>query len=193
MPTQQDGGTSVRFKDKYFLILLLLFMVIANVALLRKVSSQEATILALKGGLSLKVGDHVPPIQGARPTGELATLDYSQSQMPIVLYVFTPQCPWCKKNIDNLHALAANSGKAYRLIGIALNDKDLIPYIQKEDLGFPVFTHLDANTIRSYHFSETPDTIVISTKGQVLKIWRGAYQANTKEDIAKYLGMSFPG
>jgi hypothetical protein len=114
---------------------LLFASVVVNIFLARKISVLTTTVEAIKAEERLKVGTKVPPIPGRSVAGTEQTLDYSNVQVPTVLYVFTPQCSWCAKNVDNLRTLIADSGHGYRVVGISLTTQGLKEYLEKES-GF---------------------------------------------------------
>jgi peroxiredoxin len=176
------------------LVSVLLFAsVVLNVFLARKVSMLRATIEAFKSEGRLQVGTKVPVIEGLSVDGTNQTLDYGSVRIPTVLYVFTPQCGWCAKNVENLRTLIANSGSGYRVIGISLTKQDLKKYLEKERLSLPVYTDVGDSTRIAYRLGGTPTTIVISPEATVLKVWSGAYTDGIRQEIESYLRVQLPG
>jgi peroxiredoxin len=188
-----DNSASQGSKYLTLFVALLGLSLVVNVLLSRKVSSLRSTVSQLMAHSSLKVGSRVPPILGRSVTGKDQVLNYADVQIPTVLYVFTPQCEWCKRNIDNLRVLIANSGSHYRMIGISLSKTDLNEYLEKEHLNLAVYSDIDDFTRKSYYFGDTPTTIIISPDARVLDVWHGAYEDSIRKEIEGKLNVSLPG
>src|ERR1700721_2441689 len=86
-----------------FVSVLLALSVVINVALAHKVSTLNRLVSALYSNGRLQSGDTLPSITGYSADGHPQTLKYDEVSVPTVLYVFTPQCGWCKKNIENFN------------------------------------------------------------------------------------------
>jgi peroxiredoxin len=172
---------------------LLALSLILNILLASEVSSLRKAVLATKAETRLNVGTEVPIIQGHSVDGRKEVLNYGAFTTPVVLYVFTPQCKWCKKNLDNLHKLIDNSGANYHVVGLALTSMGLKDYLDKEHLLFPVYTDLDESTKFIYHLGGTPQTIIVSPEAKILKVWTGAYQDSIRGEIEAYLKIQLPG
>jgi peroxiredoxin len=179
------------------LSVLLLLSVVLNVSLARKVASLKDTLRQANDYGQLKAGDTVPEIEGLSLDGSRRTVFFGEVAVPTVLYVFTPQCSWCKENLPNLHALidgSNNSSSAdYRVLGVSLNQEGLAQYVKDERLTFPVYSDLSAPVRSAYHMVMTPTTIVVSPDRKVLKVWMGAYQEETFREIQAYLHITMPG
>ena len=175
------------------LLILLVCSVITNVLLAHKASRLKDNIAVLKSEASLQPGANAPYILARTIEGTPHLIGFGDSDVPTVLYVFTPQCGWCRKNLDNLRALIRQSGTRYRIIGISLTRKDLKEYVDAEHLTLPIYTDLPDATMAHYKLGGTPETIVISKDSKVQKVWMGAYVKEVKKNIEDYLGASLPG
>jgi hypothetical protein len=169
---------------------LLFVSVTLNVLSAHRISALRSTIASMESQRTLGEGAAVPEIVGLNSDGSPKTLHYGEVNVPTVLYVFTPQCRWCKKNIANLHALIDQAGSRYRVVGIALTREDLDLYMKNEDLNLP---DIRSDVREIYHLGATPETIVVSPAGKVLKVWYGAYETQTKPDIETFLQIHLPG
>lgn len=172
---------------------LLLLSVILNVFLARDVSMLKRNADKLVEEGRLKVGAAVPSIRVHSVEGEDAVLNFAEVNAPTVLYVFTPQCPWCRKNVGNLRALIDSSGPRFRVVGISLTGRDLKEYLSQEHLNFRVYTDVQESTRIAYHLGGTPMTIVVSPQAEVLKVWYGAYQDDIRPEIERYFQVQLPG
>ena len=187
---QPDEGTTF---NPIIVVSLLLASLFLNIFLARKISRLNAAIEAMKSEERLQVGTRVPPLEGHSVEGTPQRLDYGDVKVPTVLYVFTPQCVWCARNIHNFRALIASSGPRYRIVGISLSKDNLKQYLERENLALTVFTDLPESARINYRFGGTPTTIVVSPEGKVLRVWMGAYSDPNRDEIERYLGVQLPG
>lgn len=178
--------------SKVLLTLLLAFSVVLNVLLARKVRQLTAGQNSRVAELPLKVGTVVPGFQAVDLEGQTQFVAYDERGGKLtVLYVFTPPCHWCERNVDNLKELVARKGDGYRFIGISLAQDGLSDYVSRN--GLPVYTNLSGETKKAYKLGGTPQTIVVSAEGQVLKDWVGAYTGIQQKQVEQYFGVSLPG
>jgi hypothetical protein len=177
----------------WFLLLLLSVSLLTNVVLglglLR--AARHATGSAQAARPTLAVGAPVSSIEADRVGGGRETLQFSDHSRPTVLYVFTPSCIWCARNLENLRALSRlSSAGAIRLIGLSL-DPDVADYVRRERLDFPVYVP-SAAAIKALGLGVTPHTMVVAG-GQLEHAWRGAYSAAVGREIEARFGLSLPG
>src|SRR5260221_312572 len=118
------------------LLYLVLFVLAASMALNIALTYKLRQFGGLNRPLtekSLKAGTVVPAFQAADLKGQAQTIAYNiaynKDSKPTVLYVFTPQCGWCKKNLDNLKHMIAKKGDEYRFIGLSLTKEGLPEYV----------------------------------------------------------------
>lgn len=175
------------------LTLMLVASVALNVMLALRVRELTGMQNALRAGRELEVGTAVPPITARRVDGGSETITYADSARPTVLYVFTPQCIWCARNLDNLKTLVEQKGKDYRFIGISLSREGLEKYVADHQLTFPIYTDIPKEAGEAYKMGGTPQTVVISPQGKVLQNWPGAYAGDQKSQVEKYFDITLPG
>lgn len=168
---------------------LLGMSVLMNLALASKVSSLRKQNNQMTSSRHLQVGDSVPALNGHTLDGRPLSVLFDDVQIPTVLYVFSPQCGWCAKNIENLRSLIAQSGARYRVVGLSMTRLDLEAYLSKEHLSMPVLADVDAAAVSAYELSETPTTVVVSPNRKVLNVWVGAYQDGIRQQIEGFLGI----
>lgn len=174
-------------------IALLLLSVTLNVFLAHKVRSVNDVQAARVAEYQLKIGAAVLPIAANRLNGQLEVISYLGTSQPTVLYVFTPPCIWCARNMDNLKTLLDKEGNHYRFIGLSLSDNALAEYVAKNDLKLPVYSDLSPEALKTYKLGSTPQTIVISPEGRVLQDWSGAYVGDQKSQIEAFFHVTLPG
>lgn len=110
-----------------------------------------------------------------------------------VLYVFSPSCSWCERNLENIKTLASLRGDSYRFIGISLTSANLENYNGTSKLGFPVYRNLSKDTLQKLKLGSTPQTIVISPDGRVVKNWLGAYGEKLRSEIEEFFSVKLSG
>jgi hypothetical protein len=171
---------------------LLLASVVLNLMLARKVKSLNETIEVVKNEQLLKEGAAVPAIAASAVDGSAAIIRFDSVSVPTILYVFTPACGWCTRNLPAAKALAENVKGQYRVVGLSLSSDGLQMYVGDSGLSFPVYTEISGNTRSAFHLGGTPDTIVVSSDGKVIKHWQGAYVGLTKKEVESYFNVTLP-
>jgi len=172
---------------------MLVVSVTLNVLLSRKVREFNSTRGAALAERLLKVGTTVPPIAAKRLDGQQGVICYKGAEQSTVLYIFTPPCSWCARNVDNVKTLVDKKGDQYRFIGISLSEKTLKEYVAKNELNLPVYSGLSQETVATYKLGSTPQTLVISPEGRVLQDWVGAYVGDQKSQVEAFFHVSLPG
>lgn len=117
--------------------------------------------------------------------GKHVTVNLSRKSDTVV-YVFTPSCGWCARNISRILSLSQKVSGKYDLIGISLSANDLPEYIVENRLTFPVYTSLDSQVVLKLRLGITPQTMVISHEGRIIKNWVGAYVGPIEKEISSY-------
>ena len=174
-------------------IALLTCSVILNLFLARKTKSLRSALLQVKAEDSLRVGAALPPIEAKGLDERSAVIRYAPDELPTILYVFKPSCSWCTKNNESIRTLAERTKGRYRVIGLSLSSDNLQEYVTKSELTFPVYSDLSPDVTIAYRMGATPQTIVISNEGKLVKEWKGAYMGNTKEQIETQFSLELPG
>jgi hypothetical protein len=182
----------VKSSLRWLLLSLLALSSLLNLFLANQVSEMRDKLAHIKSEDQLRVGTAVHQIAARGVGGEPAVIDYDRS-LPTILYVFKPSCGWCKRNLENIRAIADNAPGRYKLIGLSLSAEGLKEYIDQNHLAFPVYTNLSLEAIRSHKLGGTPQTIMISPERKVIKVWTGAYYGRLKKEIEEYLRVSLPG
>lgn len=182
-----------RFRTVLILGGLLVCSLAINLILARRVANLKRTIAVIKSESRLALGDTLPAIVAKDPHGRTAVLNYSETQLPTVVFIITPTCGWCTKNVMNMRALVKNAGARYRFVGLSLSSDKLSDYVKENKLEFPIYTDLPILTMREYKLSGTPETIVVSPQGQVTRIWSGAFAEDLQREVEDYFSVKLPG
>lgn len=175
------------------LLFLLVCSVLINVFQTRKIRQLRSNMAIIKSEGRLASGTEVPAIEGRDVSGAFVSLHYEDSAKPTVLYVFSPQCVWCERNMENVKTLIAQSSDKYRYIGLSITRDKLEEYLNSHEYGIPIYTDLSGNVKSTYKFGGTPQTIVVSTDGKVVRNWTGAYSGSLEQEIEQYFGVALPG
>jgi peroxiredoxin len=182
-----DKSPSTKFNKiaSSITLLLLIASVVLNVFLAQKVRELTTTINDSRAEMRLDEGETVPILKVNELTGKTITISFSEISQPTILYIFTPQCHWCFENLDNLKILEKQSQGKFRLIGLSLNKDELENYIQKNGIDFPIYT-VSTEVQSVYKFGGTPQTLVVSPDGKVIKNWTGIYVDEVGSEVESY-------
>jgi peroxiredoxin len=171
---------------------MLIGSVLINVVLAHRLR-QFSRVIGKTSERTLKSGTAVPSFQAVDLEGHTRTVAYDQELKPTVLYIFTPPCSWCSRNMDNFKALVAREGAEYRFIGLSLSKDGLPQYVVRQGLTIPVYTGLSTEMQKVYKLGGTPETIVVSPEGRVLQDWMGAYVGDQKSQVEAFFHVTLPG
>jgi len=180
-------------KNDLFLLGVLMVSLSLNVYLGWKVKRSRSPSVAPQKTVKLLPGMAVQPITAAGLNGKQETIAYSANGKPTVIYVFTPTCPWCERNSGNINTLVALKGESFRFIGLSLDDQGLPNYVESHHLTFPVYTNLKSESIEMLGLGSTPQTIVVSAEGRVIKNWVGAFGVGVKPQVEELFNVQLPG
>ena len=199
-PQSRQSGAEANSREKRSVswvvwtitLLLLIASSIFNVLLSLKTRQLRDVISTLKAESALMAGTQVPAIVGEGLAGRPTTIRFSDSDKPTLIYVFTPTCGWCRRNEANLKSLLAQRSDRFRSIAVSL------AAVKPDDAmcsipGLPVYKNLDRSSSSAYRFAGTPETILVSSQGTVLKVWRGAYMGEIQRDIESFFEVKLPG
>lgn len=179
----------------FAMMVMLGVSLVTNLLLAYKIKRLNESLAALSAPPppALAIGATVAPIKAYSLDGQAALISSEGAEQPIVLYVFTPQCSWCARNLANLKTLLAQKQGAYRFVGLSLTDKDLREYVAKNQLGCSIYFNPAEEAVREYRLGSTPQTIVIAPNGKVLRNWVGAYTGAQQAEVEQFFGISLPG
>lgn len=190
-------GKSLRnaFSENDWLLLLLLIASLSlNVFLAWRLKAKTpAPPPQAPTAHKLSLNEDVPPLVVKNLSGKLETIRYSDSAQPTVLYVFSPSCKWCERNNPNVTAVANAKTASFRFVGLSLSDFELADYVKAQKISFPVYSSPSGEMIEQLGFSETPQLIVISPEGKVIKSWTGAFVAGVAQDVEGFFDVHLPG
>lgn len=110
-----------------------------------------------------------------------------------VLYVFSPTCHWCAKNLANVRAIATEGKADYAFIGISNTSDGLAQYLSTNKVPFPVYVDSNAADLKQLDYLGTPQTLVIRSGGVVEHNWPGAYSGANQKAIEQYFNILLPG
>jgi hypothetical protein len=124
--------------------------------------------------------------------GSKAELQFGSNELPTVVYVMSPTCKWCERNLQMIDALVTQVHGRYRVIGISNTTKGLQDYIHKISPPFPIYYPDPNYTNAAITTDITPRTLLFSPSGSFIQGWNRAYLNQTKSDIAMFFKISLP-
>jgi peroxiredoxin len=107
-----------------------------------------------------------------------------------LLYVYSPTCHWCERNLANIRAIV-KSRPDLRIVGVSLGKAGADPVA--DQIGFDTIVHPTAQTLSAYGLGATPSTVLVSRDGKVLQAWSGAYSGALGSEVSKVLAVNLPG
>lgn len=122
--------------------------------------------------------------------GRPTTVTLSDTR-PSVLYVFTPQCSWCRHNAEKVSLLQkAVAAKGYDFLYLSLSSQEVKDFAARYHHDNNVVVDVDPSVVLALRLGKTPHTLVIGPDGTVNKQWVGAFTDNTLREIETYFGIT---
>ena len=139
----------------------------------------------------LKPGQQVTPFTAYNLSGQRKMVNYADCAKTVLL-VFTPGCAACERTVPYWKEIRASSVRhQYQILGISLGEGlKSNSFLSSNGLNLEALVDIDAETRAAYKFSLTPLTIVIDNTGKVEKVWPGAFNQQSKQEVEKYFGIS---
>jgi len=184
---------SLHVFDFFLLILLLFCSLTLNVyqgIRIRRTPVNQSEYIAAP---TLDIGAYISDLNVRDINNNDITISFGVINEYTILFLFSPTCYWCNRNMANFKAIASSQQNSYNVIGISLTDNKLLDYIEHYNIDFPVYTNMLDNTRNMLMARRVPQTLVVSSDGQVVKLWLGAYRGETKRDVEKYFNVNLPG
>jgi hypothetical protein len=138
------------------------------------------------------IGTRIPVLTAKDEAGRDVTIDWAADSRTTVLYVFSPSCQWCRRNLPNIGTLVKEQSFVYRFVGLSLSDIGLAEFVAQGRLPFPIYRPSQEGRA-SLGLGSTPETIVVSRNGTVLKAWLGAYASPRLRDVEGFFRVKLPG
>lgn len=170
--------------------------VAVNVMQSRRIAALESAIQVLKSDRSLRPGMAMPALTAFNLKGQFEVIPMAGRDKPTIVYVFAPECKWCSRNAPNIGALYRAVAGKYEMIGLSLsagNDRNPTTSMAANGIEFPVYVKPVASVIDAYGLGGTPQTIVVSPQGTVVKRWVGAYDGRVAREVEAFFGLQLPG
>lgn len=136
------------------------------------------------------VGQQVPEFVDTSLGGGTVPVRFNK---PVVLYVFSPSCVWCDRNLDNARRLESHVAGKYQFVAVALESKNLREYVAKNGLEWTIVANISPEVQKAYGMAGTPQTILIDSGGTVRHVWSGAFLGASASEIEQVFGVKLPG
>jgi peroxiredoxin len=175
------------------MFVILLVSLSVNLLLAYRIKGMSEAAAKASTPRVLVAGESVPPFEASSLGGRREVVSYAGGDRPVVLYVFSPTCSWCERNLENFKALLSQKGDAYRFVGLSVTDRGLKEYVADKRLDLPVYYDPAEDAAGEYKIGGTPQTLVISPEGKVLQNWVGAYVGPQQAEVEKFFGVRLPG
>ncbi len=155
----------------------------ANVILLSRASQAPAP--SLRQPTESAVGTTVQTLDGHTPTGSPTSLTLADGNRRTVVFVYSPQCRWCKQTWPLFQRIAANHRKEFRFLAVCLSEGSAA-----FPADFEVLAQPSRDSLSRLRVTSVPATFVISPSGRVEKAWAGAYRGGVGKDITSFFAVS---
>jgi hypothetical protein len=141
----------------------------------------------------VREGERVEAIDLRTTQKSAMHIDWGVGGRGTILYVMSPDCVWCLKNLDAAKsAYQQASLLGYRFIGVSLRADGLNEYLLRYRIPFPTYIDQNRSAERTLKVIGTPETLIVSPSGTVQKVSVGVYTGRNAEEMEKFLGSKTP-
>ncbi|MFY9622455.1 MAG: redoxin domain-containing protein [Pyrinomonadaceae bacterium] len=171
-------------------VILIVGLVVTN-ALLIKQNRDLKAFIARDQPEILKPGQKLTSLAAKSLSDQRQVVDYG-SRPKTVLFVFSPQCTACERTVPHWRKIIeASVRNQYQVFGVSLGDAvGSSSFLASNGLKLETLIDIDAETRAAYKLSLSPLTIVIDNTGKVEKVWPGAFNRQSKQEVEEYFGIS---
>jgi hypothetical protein len=176
---------SVRKPVAALYLALGIVLLVLNVLLLRQ-NSRVRALAATRYSFSVAKGSvFLPPIRGVGIQGEKLAVTFGRDPRKTLLLVFSPGCDFCELNWPHWRRIAVGAEEdAVRLVYICLSSTLTADYAKSHGIqGGIVLARLDFTTDRELGLHLTPQTILLTSEGEVEHAWSGLLSEEEVADI----------
>jgi peroxiredoxin len=140
-----------------------------------------------------RTSERAPTLRLQPVRGSTEVLTFDRGALPVLLYWFSPHCSWCEVNFANFQELAAQSVGRYKFVPISTASlTDLHAYVSSKGIQYPVY-NISTGAASDYRLQGTPDTLLLSPRGVMIRHWPGAYMPSRLTEIESVLAINLPG
>lgn len=178
--------------NTFFLMALLMASLSLNVFLGVKAQRLGSRLDEHESPEKIPVGAAAAPLRAVNVAGQPETINFGEAGKPTVVYIFSPSCGWCDRNLESIKALASLKSNSFRFLAVSLMDASLERYAKRHGLDIPLYKNPSPDNVRDLRLRSTPQTLVISPEGRVLQNWIGAYLGRTKKEVETFFSVRLP-
>lgn len=141
---------------------------------------------------ALTPGDKLEAIKVRTLDGQAAEFTYSDSSKKYLIFVLSTTCPHCEKNLVAWNSLSRQfSPDSVMIFGVSLDGfSETQEYITAKDVRFFTASAADTSFGRKYKISGIPETMLVSGRGILEKVWIGELNPNQLHEIRQLIGNS---
>ena len=174
------------FTDRWNIIFLIVILIMGAEIVYLIMQNRELRSMIENRDEHLEIlseNDTVPPFSAHDVHGNAINIDYSPNAPYTMLFWISPDCSVCKDNLPFYNRLYNDfSNKSIRYIALCDADAEqALEYKNEFGLAFPVISPVSPEILDSYEGDILPQTMLISPRGEIIKIWPGSL-ANVRED-----------
>lgn len=173
----------------FYLVVVLSFSLFVNLGLGLKVHKLNL-LLTPRPLPQLAVSSKVESLDALDISGKSRHVVLNSGVKPVVLYIFSPTCGWCAKNLKNIKEIYHLKNSDFEFIGVSLAPNGIPEYIAQTGFPLDVVKEPSEASKQVFHLDETPETIVVDPSGTIAQVWPGAYSSSkTCRKIERFFQM----
>lgn len=190
MDTRTIGELTSR-RSSVLLMTLVVFLLVSNGLLLSKNTRLQSELAATERSREPVVGALAADLDGTDVDGKPLLVRFARAaeSRKTLLLVLSPTCPFCEKNWPSWKEIRESAvSHDTRVVYVDVSSRLDHAYLSHNGLAHEtVLTGLSLHTAQEHRFGATPQTILISGKGVVERVWTGLLGQSDVRDIMRRL------
>ena len=120
--------------------------------------------------------------------GSTRSFTFPREKM-LILYAFSPTCVWSHRNYPNAVSLSKKLGTQADFVAVSLIDNQTLleTYVVEHRCPFSVLFGVTPTLKKDLRMGITPQLLVLSSTGELLKVWSGTFVDKNREEIEAFL------
>lgn len=168
---QADSATGIHLGASTVVVFLALNLILVAVCLLilRHNHNLRNELTGYEALLMPEHGELVPPITGLDWAGNRQTISYGLDPRPTLIYMFSMECPYCRKNWHAMRVLQAAAPQSIRFVYVdTVGDVFTPEYIRDNGIGSsPLLIFLSPSVRYTYQARLMPQLLLVDKTGRV--------------------------
>lgn len=132
------------------------------------------------------IGQQIDSLKVITPAGKDSSLSFVNSPKPVILIVYSYDCPHCHQVLPMWKEIAKSTGEKFEMVAVTMDSLQTINAFVKE-AGIPFKVFQTGKRILQKHSLVSFPTTIVMKKGVVEKAWNGELSLESFNELKGYI------